>query len=70
MSWNSYLLGDILKRRKSIERISSEKEYKLVTIKLHHKGVTLRQVVNPHCVTAPISAAKKIIFAKNCTNLG
>ncbi len=26
--------------------------------------------VNPHCVTAPISAAKKIIFAKNCTNLG
>jgi restriction endonuclease S subunit len=46
MSWKSYLLGDILKRRKSIEKISFENEYKLVTIKLYHKGVTLRKIVN------------------------
>ena len=45
MSWKSYLLGDILKKKRTSEKIDSEKEYKLVTIRLYHKGVLLRSKV-------------------------
>ncbi|MBN8684597.1 MAG: restriction endonuclease subunit S [Chitinophagales bacterium] len=59
MSWKSYSLGDILKRRKSIEKLSSEKEYKLVTIKLHHKGVALRQVVKGNTLKSAMFSIKE-----------
>jgi type I restriction enzyme S subunit len=37
-----YLIGDFLKRIKRPITLSSDKEYKLVTIKMNHKGVVLR----------------------------
>jgi len=59
MSWRSYLLGDILKRRKSIEKISPQKDYKLVTIKLYHKGVTLRNVAKGSSIKSTMSSVKE-----------
>ena len=44
MSWKSFMLGDILKRRRSVQKISADNEYKLVTIRLYHKGVILRSI--------------------------
>ena len=44
MSWNTVKLGDLLKRRKTAVKIIPDKDYKLVTIKLHHKGVVLRNI--------------------------
>jgi type I restriction enzyme S subunit len=43
-SWKKVKLGDILKRRRSVERIQADSDYKLVTIKLYHKGVVLRRI--------------------------
>jgi len=59
MSWKSYLLGDILKRKKSIEKILPEKEYKLVTIKLYHKGVCLRRVAKGSEIGSTMSSIKE-----------
>lgn len=38
----TYNIGDFLKRIKRPIELEDDKEYKLVTIKLHHNGVTLR----------------------------
>eukprot|EP01029_Cantina_marsupialis_P024211 TRINITY_DN6168_c0_g2_i1.p1 TRINITY_DN6168_c0_g2~~TRINITY_DN6168_c0_g2_i1.p1 ORF type:complete len:449 (+),score=73.03 TRINITY_DN6168_c0_g2_i1:837-2183(+) len=43
MSWKSYKLGDILTRKRIKVDIQPDISYKLVTIKLYHKGVVLRQ---------------------------
>ena len=59
MSWKSYLLGDVLKRKKSIEKILPEKEYKLVTIKLYHKGVCLRRVAKGSEIGSTMSSIKE-----------
>jgi len=45
MSWQRVKIGDILERRKTLIEIKADEEYKLVTVKLYHKGVTLRKVV-------------------------
>ncbi len=45
MTWGSIKLGAVLKRVKNLVEIEKDKEYKLVTVKLHHKGVTLRKTV-------------------------
>jgi type I restriction enzyme S subunit len=42
MSWEKYKLGDILERKREKVDIVPDENYKLVTIKLHHKGVILR----------------------------
>lgn len=56
--WKKYRLGDILKRRKDIAKIHPEKEYKLVTIKLYHKGVQLRSIVKGSTIRSSMSAVK------------
>jgi len=40
--WQKVKIGDFLKRIKRPVVLENEKEYKLVTIQLHHKGVKLR----------------------------
>src|SRR5215218_2213937 len=44
MSWRKIKLSDILERTKNLIEIEDDREYKLVTVKLYHKGVTLRKV--------------------------
>lgn len=44
MTWKTVRLGEVLKRRKEPVKLVAEQEYKLVTIKLYHKGVVLRDV--------------------------
>ncbi len=39
-----YFIGDFLKRIKRSIKIDPEQHYKLVTVKLYHKGVTLREI--------------------------
>jgi len=36
-------IADFLKRIKRPIRLDDDKEYKLVTVKMHHKGVVLRE---------------------------
>ncbi len=43
MSWKSYRLGDILERKRNKVDIDLNESYKLVTIRLRHQGVVLRQ---------------------------
>ena len=45
MSWRRVRIGDVLERKKNLIEIEDDKEYKLVTVKLYHKGVNLRKVV-------------------------
>lgn len=58
MSWQKVKLGDILIRRKTSEKIHAEKTYKLVTIKLYHKGVTLRKEVKGDTLKSAMFAVK------------
>ena len=44
MTWQTVKLGDILERKKNLVEIKDDKEYKLVTVRLFHKGVNLRKV--------------------------
>lgn len=44
MTWQTVKLGDILKRKKNLVEIKDDEEYKLVTVRLFHKGVNLRKV--------------------------
>ncbi len=44
MTWQTVKLGDILERKKNLIKIEDDKEYKLVTVRLFHKGVNLRKV--------------------------
>jgi type I restriction enzyme, S subunit len=44
MTWKKVKLGDILERKKNLVPIEDNKDYKLVTVRLFHKGVTLRKV--------------------------
>lgn len=41
--WKKVKIGDFLKRIKRSVILENDKEYKLVTIQLHHKGVKLRE---------------------------
>lgn len=45
MGWKKVKLGEILVRRRDPIKVLPNVDYKLVTIKLNHKGVTLRSVV-------------------------
>ena len=40
--WKKVKIGDFLKRKRIPIQLESDKEYKLITIKLYHKGVYLR----------------------------
>ncbi|MDT4953851.1 MAG: type restriction enzyme subunit [Acidobacteriota bacterium] len=44
MSWRKVKIGEVLERKKNLIEIEDDKEYKLVTVKLYHKGVTLRKI--------------------------
>lgn len=44
MVWNEIKLKEVLFRKKDLVEIQDDKEYKLVTIRLHHKGVVLREI--------------------------
>ena len=44
MTWQTVKLGNILQRRNNLIEIKDDKEYKLVTVRLFHKGVKLRKV--------------------------
>ncbi len=43
MSWNTYKLGDVLERKRDKVDLLPDEYYKLVTIKLRHQGVALRE---------------------------
>lgn len=43
MSWKSYKLGDLLERKRAKAEIKPAQVYKLVTIRLWHQGVVLRE---------------------------
>ena len=43
MSWKTYRLGDILERKRVSVKIEKDELYKLVTIKLYHQGVIMRE---------------------------
>jgi type I restriction enzyme S subunit len=43
MSWEKVRLENILLRKRELVNIKPSKQYKLITIKLHHKGVVLRE---------------------------
>lgn len=44
MTWRKVKLGEVLARVRNLVEIEDDKEYKLVTVRLHHKGVTLRRL--------------------------
>ena len=58
MSWKKVKLGGILKRRKCVEKILGDCDYKLVTIKLHHKGVILRRIAKGSELGSTMSSVK------------
>ncbi|MBI1763890.1 MAG: restriction endonuclease subunit S [Acidobacteria bacterium] len=45
MTWKKVKLGDFLRRVKNLVEIENEAAYKLVTVRLYHKGVVLRKEV-------------------------
>lgn len=58
MSWKTVKLGDILKRRRETIKVLPDQEYKLVTIKLYHKGVVLRNISKGSEIKSPMSSIK------------
>lgn len=58
MSWKKHVLGDIVKRKRRSLKIDPEKEYKLVTIKLYHKGVILRTIAKGSTIKSSMSFVK------------
>lgn len=58
MSWEKVKLGDILTRRRDSIKVLPEQEYKLVTIKLYHKGIILRSIVKGSEIKSPMSSIK------------
>jgi len=46
MNWKKVKLAEVIKQRKGFIEIDDESEYKLVTVKLHRKGVFLRENLN------------------------
>jgi type I restriction enzyme S subunit len=58
MSWGKVRLGDILTRRKDSIKVSPSEEYKLVTIRLYHKGVVLRSIVKGSEIKSPMSSIR------------
>lgn len=58
MSWKTVRLGDILKRRRETIKVLPDQEYKLVTIKLYHKGVVLRNLSKGSEIKSTMSSIK------------
>ncbi|MFM9950724.1 MAG: restriction endonuclease subunit S [Saprospiraceae bacterium] len=58
MSWRKVKLGEVMKRRRETVKVHPDEEYKLVTIKLYHKGVTLRNTSKGLEIKSPMSAIK------------
>lgn len=58
MGWVNVRLGDILERKRDTVIIKSETEYKLVTIKLHHKGVVLRNLARGNTIKSKMTKVK------------
>lgn len=58
MSWRTFRLGDILHRRTERIKLYPEKEYKLVTIRLYHKGIVLRTTAKGKNIKSPMSVIK------------
>ncbi len=59
MAWKIYKLGEVLKRRKETVKILPSDRYKLVTIKLYHKGVILRSIVNGSEIKSAMSVVRE-----------
>ncbi len=58
MSWKKVKLGEVLYRRRETLQLEPDTEYKLITIKLYHKGVTLRNSVKGSDMKSPMSAVR------------
>ena len=58
MSWERVRLGDILTRRKDSIKVLPDEEYKLVTIRLYHKGVVLRSIAKGSEIKSPMSSIR------------
>lgn len=58
MGWDKVKLGEILIRRRDSIKVLPNEEYKLVTIKLYHKGVILRSKVKGFEIKSPMSQIK------------
>jgi len=58
MSWEKVKIGDILTRRRDTIKVVPQKDYKLVTIKLYHKGVVLRSVEKGENIKSSMSLVK------------
>jgi len=59
MTWRRYKLGEVLKRKKEIVEILPSHRYKLVTIKLYHKGVTLRNIADGSDIKSTMSLVRE-----------
>lgn len=58
MSWQTYKLGDLLVKRRDSVRIDPDRMYKLVTIRLHHKGIALRCLAQGSDIKSKMSAIR------------
>jgi type I restriction enzyme, S subunit len=58
MSWKKVRLGDILRRRKEFISVNPDEEYKLVTIRIHHKGVVQRCLMKGSEIKSPMSVVR------------
>ena len=58
MTWKKVKLGDVLNRKRRNITIENDKEYKLTTIKLHHKGVVLRSLAKGENIKSNMSEIK------------
>jgi len=55
MVWGKVKLENILHRKRETIKITPDSDYKLVTIRLHHKGVVLREIRKGNTIKSPMS---------------
>lgn len=55
---NNYKLGDILRRKREVQKILPGEKYKLLTVRLYHKGIILRKEVSGSELGSAMSKVK------------
>jgi type I restriction enzyme S subunit len=55
MAWKIVKLGNLLVRKRETIKTIPDSEYKLITIKLHHKGIVLREIRKGGTIKSPMS---------------
>ena len=58
MRWKKVKLGDILVRRRDSVKVLPDEQYKLVTIRLYHQGVVLRNIADGDSIKSSMSTIK------------